>query len=316
LIILGAGMAGLLSANILRSFQPKVWEAQDSLPNNHEALLRFRTDKVGSACAIPFKKVKVNKAIKYDGKITTQPDLFLSNLYSQKVTGGVWSRSINDLSAAERYIAPLNLISQMAVNCNISYGKVADEFFLDEHAAFDKHVPIISTIPMPVLMKLVGWEDLPDFGARQIWTQRAIIDEPHCDVYQTIYYPDHFVPQYRVSVVGNVVISELASEPHVDPGKSIMEILREDFGINARRLVGMKTSSQKYGKITPIDEKIRQEFIFEMTTRYNLYSVGRFATWRQLLLDDVVGDIQKIEQFIRGNSDYHRKMKSQKGADQ
>jgi len=78
----------------------------------------------------------------------------------------------------------------------------------------------------------------------------------------------------------------------------------------------MKASSQKYGKITPIDEKIRQEFIFEMTTRYNLYSVGRFATWRQLLLDDVVGDIQKVEQFIRGNSDYHRKMKTQKGADQ
>ena len=66
----------------------------------------------------------------------------------------------------------------------------------------------------------------------------------------------------------------------------------------------------------PIDESKRQKFIFEMTTRYNLYSVGRFATWRQLLLDDVVEDIQKVEHFIRGDSDYNRKMKSQKGADQ
>ena len=69
--IYGAGLAGLLAGHMLRSLNPKIVESQDSLPNNHGALLRFRTDKVARACATPFKKVKVQKAIKYDGKLTT-----------------------------------------------------------------------------------------------------------------------------------------------------------------------------------------------------------------------------------------------------
>ena len=92
-----------------------------------------------------------------------------------------------------------------------------------------------------------------------------------------------------------------------------MSSLYDDFGLRAKRLVDIKESEQEYGKIMPIDEHLRKRFIFEMTTKHNIYSVGRFATWRQLLLDDVVEDIQHIEQFIKGNSDYSRWMHSQKG---
>ena len=119
--IFGAGLAGLLAGNMFRRFKPTLHEAQSKLPNNHGALLRFRTDKVGTACAIPFKKVKVQKAIKYDGKIITEPNLFLSNLYSQKVTGSILSRSINNLDSVDRYISPWELINIMAKNCNIKY---------------------------------------------------------------------------------------------------------------------------------------------------------------------------------------------------
>jgi|TARA_R110000824_G_scaffold329881_1_gene516646 hypothetical protein len=316
LVIFGAGLAGLLSGNILRNFNPKIWEAQSSLPNNHEALLRFRTDRVGTSCAIPFQKVDVNKAVKYGNELSTVPDLFLSNLYSQKVTGGIWSRSINNLSPASRYIAPLDLISQMSEGCEIECGRPLSSEFLEEHKAFDSDVPIISTIPMPALMKIIDWGEVPEFKSQKIWTQRATIESPECGVYQTIYYPDKLVSHYRASVVGQTVIVESICEPDRHAGQAIMEILRDDFGIEARRLTDIHSGVQRYGKIMPIDEGIRQRFIFEMTTRYNLYSVGRFATWRQLLLDDVVEDIQKVEQFIRGNSDYRRKIKSQKGADQ
>ena len=49
MIIFGAGLAGLLSANMMRSHKPTVYEFQSELPNNHGALLRFRSDKVGTA---------------------------------------------------------------------------------------------------------------------------------------------------------------------------------------------------------------------------------------------------------------------------
>ena len=316
MIIFGAGLAGLLAGNILRNFNPTIWKAQSGLPNNHDALLRFRTDRVGTSCAIPFQKVDVNKAIKYGNKLSTVPNLFLSNLYSQKVTGGVWPRSINNLSPASRYIAPLDLISQMSEGCDVVYDLSLSGEFLEEHRAFDTDVPIISTIPMPALMKMVGWDEIPDFKSQKIWTQRATIDFPECGVYQTIYYPDKLLSHYRASVIGQTVIVESIREPQQDPGQVIMEILRDDFGIEAKRLTDIHSGVQRYGKIMPIDEGTRQKFIFEMTTRYNLYSVGRFATWRQLLLDDIVEDIQKVEKFIRGKSDYNRKIKSKKGSDQ
>ena len=60
MIIYGAGLAGLLAGNILRKYHPKIYEAQSELPNNHSALLRFRTSDVGTACSIPFKRVKVS----------------------------------------------------------------------------------------------------------------------------------------------------------------------------------------------------------------------------------------------------------------
>mgnify|MGYP003653008956 FL=1 len=312
MIIYGAGLAGLLAGNMLRSFSPIIYEAQKELPNNQGALLRFRTDKVGTACAIPFTKVRVNKAIKYNGDIYTQPNLFLSNLYSQKVTGSILNRSINSLEPVDRYIAPWELIGMMSENCQIKYDmKLSSIDNKDVNV-----IPTISTIPMPVLMKVVGWPDRPDFPSQKIWTQKARIESPECKVHQTIYYPDPLVPYYRISVVGDIVISEFIREPEASIGPHMMDVLMGDFGIKPSKLVDLKSSEQYLGKIKPINEELRKQFIFEMTSKYGIYSLGRFATWRQILLDDVADDIQHIEKFIRSSSNYNRWMHSQKGENQ
>jgi len=78
--IYGAGMAGLLAANMLRRFKPEVCEAQPSLPNNHAALLRFRTDACSRATGIPFRKVSVQKAISYEGRLISQSNIALNNI--------------------------------------------------------------------------------------------------------------------------------------------------------------------------------------------------------------------------------------------
>lgn len=200
----------------------------------------------------------------------------------------------------------------MAENCIVEYNKIMTMEAIKKHS---KDGPIISTIPMPVLMKIVGWKNIPEFSKQKIWTQRAIIEEPDCDIYQTIYYPDDLFSYYRISIIGNVVISESIREPKQYSGSHIMGALYDDFGIRAKKLAGVESSEQEYGKILPINNNLRKQFIYEMTTKYNIYSVGRFATWRQILLDDVVEDIQHVEQFIRSNTDYSRWMHSQKGED-
>jgi hypothetical protein len=312
MIIYGAGLAGLLAGNMLRSFSPIIYEAQSELPNNQGALLRFRTDKVGTACAIPFKKVKVHKAIKYSGELHNETSLFLSNLYSQKVTGSILNRSINSLNSVDRYIAPWELINTMSRNCKIEYDMKLTKAAVNDMGV----VPTISTIPMPTLMDIMGWPDKPEFPTQKIWTQKARIESPDCKVHQTIYYPDPTVPYYRISLVGDVVISEFIRKPEANIGPHIMDVLLEDFGIKPNKLVDMKSSEQYLGKIKPINEEIRKQFIFEMTTKYGIYSLGRFATWRQILLDDVAEDVQHIENFIRSSSSYSRLIHSQKGETQ
>jgi len=316
MIIYGAGLAGLLAGNMMRSFNPMIKEAQNSLPNNHGALLRFRSDKVETATAVPFKKVRVKKAIKHEGKIITTPNLMLSNMYSQKVTGSILDRSINNLDDVDRYVAPWHLIKEMAKNCSIEYERRIDFKVIEDMHQWEPNRPIISTLPMPVLMKIVGWGEIPDFPKQKIWTQKVKIMDPDCQVCQTIYYPDPLVKHYRVSLIGDTLISEFTEKPDTNIGVHAMDVLSEDFGIRSYKIDDMKESEQEYGKIMPIDDRLRKEFIFQMTNKYNIYSVGRFATWRQLLLDDVVDDLKVVEQFIRGGTDYARWMHSQKGENQ
>ena len=308
MIIYGAGMAGLLAANCLRRFKPVIREAKEDLPNNHSALLRFRTPNVGTACGIPFKKVKVSKAISYENKMYTEPTLFLSNMYSGKVTGAYENRSINNLDTVDRYISPPNLIELMALNCKIEYNQKLTNTSLVKSRLSSMNPPIISTIPMPVMMDVINWEDKPSFRYKKIWTHTGTITDPEVDVYQTIYYPNPMEDFYRVSVIGNIVIAEYSKQPDIAPGPSLFGALAEGFGIKPERIADIKSSEQKYGKILPIEESVRRKFIHHLTEHHGIYSLGRFATWRQILLDDVVNDISVIEKFIVRSDPYERSL--------
>lgn len=311
--IYGAGMAGLLAANMLRRHKPVIYEAQESLPNNHAALLRFRTDKVSNATHIPFKKVLVRKAIKYKGQILTEPSIPACNEYSLKVTGNAMGRSIWNLDPVTRYIAPSDFISQCASSLNIKYNHPLNG---------DSNIDLgcISTIPMPVLMDIFRWKDKPEFNYSPIWTFSLDLGEQF-DIYQTIYDADESSTVYRYSITGRHLIIEFASNPKIQSSPSSPNLVEmvantmKDFGIDEQRLnciLGradfQSVQYQKYGKLLPIDENLRKEFILAMSDKYQIYSLGRFATWRQLLMDDVVNDVKIIENFITERDSYSRRL--------
>ena len=50
--IIGAGLTGLLAANILRNYEPHVVEARESLPHNHGGVLRFPSPRVYSGMSV------------------------------------------------------------------------------------------------------------------------------------------------------------------------------------------------------------------------------------------------------------------------
>lgn len=314
--IIGAGMAGLLAANMLRRYSPYVQEAQASLPDNHGALLRFRSDAVARATGQNFKKVRVLKAIKgFDGQLRTTATLRESNKYSFKVTGEVMSRSVMNLEPSDRYIAPDDFIETMARGTNIGFEDPLTTEQIAEQV-LETPTPLISTIPMPLLMKIVDWKDVPEFKYRGIWSVVAEITKPVINSYQTIYYPDA-EPYYRASLTGGKLTVEFNSlgnsESFFEPKKVdwMIEEILNDFGIRPDLCTyTFKAKYQQYGKLLPIDEKARRSFILAMTDQYRIYSVGRFATWRQILMDDVVQDVERVQGWISDRDDYSRALHS------
>lgn len=315
--IYGAGMAGLLAANMLRRYEPEVHELQPELPYNHGALLRFRTNKVAEATGQHFKKVRVLKSLLWNGNLVNYCTLQMSNAYSLKVTGRILQRSVIDLKTADRWVAPPDFIEKMTKGVNIIY---------DSPLKWPLPVggeSIISTIPMPTLMDIVGWDNKPRFPYHSIVTATIEIADPVIDVYQTIYAPGNEVEWYRASIMGHHLILEFKLSEFPNGFENLSDFdkvsyLEQDynfalelFGLSDKATVGPTLIKvQRYGKLAPIDETIRRSFILGMTTKFHIYSVGRFATWRQILLDDIVNDVQVVDKFIQDHTEYVRHLGS------
>lgn len=303
--ILGAGLAGCIVAFMNRHTQ--IFEAGPNQAGGHRAVLRFRTATVGEITGIPFRKVFVHKGIWSEGHARL-PDPALCNQYSKKVIGEYQPRSIWNIDMVERYVAPPYFHELMVdslsdrIQFDSPVEKIAEGYM---RIGGDKHKResgsrIISTIPMNVMAKIVGAKIDARFNFKPIHTRRATI--ANCNIHQTIYFPDPWLGLYRASLVGDQLILEGMRALDSD---DVFEALSA-FGIALTEAEWEESStSQRYGKIAPISEADRRNFILQITLKLGVFSVGRFATWRNILLDDVVDDVNKIQRM----SDQYQIMK-------
>lgn len=308
--ILGAGMAGLLAANMMRRKKPLVVEAKADLPDLHKAVLRFRNTSVSDVTGIPFEKIRVDKSMMTERGFVNQPTVFDANNYSLKATGGLENRSVWNLEKSQRYLAPDNFVELMASSTKINFGiKIG----LGDLKSFKEEGDLtISTIPMPIMMGIVGWDSFIDFKAncKPIWVLRATLKRPLSKIHQTIYNTDISTAWYR----GSIHRGDLMIECDVDP-TTISDYVVESFikclcNLPMKEVVLTEPTChmQPLGKILSIDEQQRKDFIWHLTQEYNIYSLGRFATWRNLLLDSIVSDVRVIEK-LSGTSHYNHNQK-------
>ena len=295
--IYGAGIAGLLAGCQFQ--QARIYEAAPENTQQHKAVLRFRSSAVGDAVGIDFRKVKVHKGLWLDGKAVA-PSIQLANWYSRKVIGKLADRSIWNLAPAERFIAPEDFIGQLIDRC---HGRIEWNRPITAADIEQEKEPIVSTLPMNIMVKLIqqldptGAPSAPPepFEYAPITVRRWRV--PGADVFQSIYFPSLGTNLYRASITGDLLIAEYAGT--ADDSEDEMF---EAFGLVEDDCVPIEKVSQRYGKIAPIDEAWRKRFIFQLTHSYEIFSLGRFATWRNLLLDDVIKDVSVVKKLINTSS--------------
>ena len=284
--IIGAGLTGLLAAY---AFKDAVIHEYLKEPRVHKAVLRFRTEEVSKLTGIPFKKVTVQKDVYSNGRFVGA-DLRHMNHYSLKVTGGYSQRSIGDLKPVERYIAPLDFHQQM-----LDHHK--DRIFYDSDVPLTQmSIPVISTLPLNVLIEKFSLDaKLPEQALANAPIYVTTVTFAHCDLYQTVYFPDLDLSVYRASITGNQMIIE--SMAPID--MKMVHYIKDVFGLSGSWEVGSFNFKQVIGKFEPLDEEYRKQLMYDITTALGIYSLGRHATWRKILLDDVVNDIKRIESMLK-----------------
>ncbi|WGN90710.1 hypothetical protein [Burkholderia phage vB_BglM_WTB] len=315
-VIVGAGLAGMLAA--CHFPDAPIIEAAEA-PAGHKALLRFRDESVSKLTGIPFRRVRVHKEVYYDGKIIyeARPPIAIMNEYAKKVTGRIGARSIANLESVDRFVAPDDLHAQLLDRfaARISYSA---PFLGDPSGSHD----FISTMPLPAMLKTLGLASAPGIGesAEFGFEREEIIVKRYrlanCDAYQTIYFPEKELRVYRASITGNLLIVESLKQLPADSfGWSHTEdeefdIVAEAFGLSEPMDLlreNVEVVPQKYGKIVGLPDGARQAILHRLTSEFRVYSVGRFATWRNILLDDVVSDLSKVESMLASDA-YSRRL--------
>ena len=297
-----------MACTAIMQMRPVVYESSPKCKvfANHDAVMRFRDSKVPLLLGSDFDKIEVDKAICLNGNIYTTCNLRMNNLYSLKTTDCVMPKSIRDTTTAVRYLVK-ELKAIQFENALTGHKLVSVKTAEDgtRKAVFEtaseiveaEYDAMISTIPMPAMMALTGITSNESFACKTTYNLSVVVPFVRSKTHQTIYFPDNSTGVYRASLEGSRLILE-----------SITPIAREDidvvvkaFGISAKffsynLLNGGKEN--KYGKILPVDDRARKSIIFELTDRFAIYSLGRFAIWKSVRTDSLINDIDIIKAMI------------------
>ena len=214
---------------------------------------------------------------------------------------------INELGSMDKIKAPEDFLDLMRqqLQTRITYESYIPDIFLNNDKLTKTKQPVISTLPISVNAGLCDYNAIFSGDKRGIYVNHYRV--PCCDYYGTVYYPDPITSIYRASLTGDLLIIEsiLPLEGHE---KELFDV-SASFGIYDYKFTDhiINDHYQVLGKISPMDESIRRDLILKMTVNNNLYSLGRFATWRNILLDDVLQDIFKIKELV--NKDLYDKVR-------
>lgn len=307
--IIGLGMASLLAKCYFKDAELIARESELEAfdPNKHHtAVLRFKSDLVSKISGIEMPHVIVRKEVvnAYNNKM----DLSIAaiNAYSLKVNECLVERSITDADKiVSRYVPRDNFISQLWDNIDKEDIVTVNDTF-DLNTLCEKDEAIISTIPLWKWYKELRNDGI-DYKIKPI---RVVVYKiPNCNLHQTIYFPFHN-GVYRTTIEYDRMIIEAVNELNDDinniaflnePDRLLFEVCKA-FGIfNWSNFKLISDHVYHLGKMNTfnIDNNRRKALILDLTLKKNVYSLGRYATMRNIGMDSIAEDILKIDKLIK-----------------
>jgi hypothetical protein len=174
----------------------------------------------------------------------------------------------------------------------------------EDHTPVTRNGPVISTLAMPIMAKILGIESPVSFSSgKKVRVIRYRIYNANLNL--SMYYPSPSTPVYRASVMKDIMSVEMIdSEVTEENLETALQEVFESLGIDTDDVKQLDHGTQ-LGKISyNVDNRVRKNWIYRLTNEYWIYSLGRFALWKNILQDDVYDDARKIREFIESGTHY------------
>lgn len=292
--ILGAGLAGLLAYNFFKNEEVIIYEKckKENFLSNHNALLRLKKDELPRMLGIDYIKIEIEKNYLYNDKLYTSPNIRMLNEYSLKVSDKIEKRSIRDDYGNERIMFDLSDIDPK------KYPILFDSEINTKNDIGDFDY-CISTLPMNINSKIFNIKSHLEMKSKPIYVYYIYLNIK-TEINQTIYICSKEDSAYRATLQNNIIILEGLSE--ID--KTYLFYYCGFFGIYRNMIMKIEKRTQDNGKISDMDDIKRKTFLYNLTSKQNVFSLGRYAVWKtKLMLDDLLDDLYKIKRMMSVNKE-------------
>ena len=114
-----------------------------------------------------------------------------------------------------------------------------------------------------------------------------------------MYYPDSDTSVYRASLTGDVLIIESKATINFADKRIVLD----SMGLSEATFdVLLENHIQPMGKLSSVNDNERRVMIYKMSHDHGVFSLGRFALHKNILLDDVAKDVRVIKSMMQDDS--------------
>lgn len=199
----------------------------------------------------------------------------------------------------------------IGVDDNVAFVKQTSEVKDPENGSMVNHEEmieiefekIVSTIPLPFLLKVLNIETEQQFKTEPLKMTEVYFDDKYYDdLFQIVYLPYAPYGYSRVSILGNRIVLEKANgEFEASEGENrigVKDILRKLLPNADFSKAKFEDMVNWYGRYIPIEESHRAQIVRTLEDK-NILLLGRYAEWTYRRTDHIV---KLAEQIADSNS--------------